>query len=198
MSNSFQRLKNAIRKLPGMGAKSAERLASHLALENKAAAAELAEALEYAQIHTTPCPECFGLSEDGELCAICANQSRAKNAICIVEHATDIDSIEKSGAWRGLYHVLGGKLSPLKKVGPEKLNMAELFARIEKGGVDEVILALSNDIEGEATCHYIQERLAPRANIKLMRIGFGLPSGSQLAFADPNTIKSAMDSRKNF
>ena len=118
--------------------------------------------------------------------------------MCVVEKASDIAAIEKSGAWRGKYHVLGGKLSPIKKIGPDKLNLASLARRAEESGITEIILALSNDIEAEATCHYIQERVAAPRGIRLTRIGFGLPSGSQLGFADSDTIKSALESRKAF
>lgn len=173
-------------------------MAMHLALENRADAMEIADSIAEALERITPCPECFGLAENGALCEICADASRISDSVCVVEKASDIEAIEKSGAWRGKYHVLGGKLSPLKKIGPDKLNMATLAKRVEDGGVSEIILALSNDIEAEATCHYIQERIASPLGIKLTRIGFGLPSGSQLGFADSGTIKSALDSRKTF
>jgi len=198
MSERFEQLKNCLKKLPGLGAKSAERMALYLTLENQKHALELSEAIAGALESVTPCPECFGLSENGELCEICADPSRNSAAVCVVERSGDIAAIEKAGAWRGKYHVLGGKLSPLHKIGPDKLNIAPLSERIEKGGVEEIILALSNDIEGEATCHYIQERVVGGRKIRLTRIGFGLPSGSQLGFADPSTIKSALDSRKSF
>lgn len=198
MSESFDRLVRALRKLPGLGAKSAERMALHLALERQDDAREIAAAISSALGRVTPCPECAGLSEDGELCAICGNPGRRQDAICIVERSSDIAAIEKSGAWRGKYHVLGGKLSPLHKIGPDKLNLAALSKRIEGGDVEEIILALSNDIEGEATCHYISERIIGGREIRLTRIGFGLPSGSQLGFADSGTIKSALESRKTF
>lgn len=198
MSKSFDRLKNALKKLPGTGQKSAERMAMHLALENRADALEIAEAITSALGRITPCPECFGLAENGQLCEICADTSRISDALCVVEKASDIAAIEKSGAWRGKYHVLGGKLSPLKKIGPEKLNLAALSKRVDESGITEIILALSNDIEAEATCHYIQERIAAPRAVRLTRIGFGLPSGSQLGFADSGTIKSALESRKLF
>ena len=199
MSESFDRLKNILKKLPGLGYKSAERIALHLTLENKSDARELFEALSAAAERITECPVCFGLSEDGEVCDTCRDSSRDSSKICIVESASDISSIERSGAWRGKYLVLGGKLSPLHKVGPEKLKLKELSERIASGEVSEILLALSNDIEGEATCHYIRERALPRdKEIKITRIGFGLPSGSQLGFADSVTIQSALDSRKPF
>ncbi len=198
MSQSFERLKKALKKLPGLGAKSAERIALHMALENPAHAREIAEAINATIESASPCPICFGLSENGELCSVCANTSRDVTMVCVVERASDIDAIEKSGAWRGRYHVLGGKLSPLHKIGPDKLNLSGLAQRVQSGEIREIILALSNDIEGEATCHYIREHVIGSLPVKLSRIGFGLPSGSQLGFADSITIKSALDSRKDF
>lgn len=198
MSQWFDNLRKVLKKLPATGAKSAERMALYLALEDQNSAREIAQTILSALEHITPCPECAGLSEDGNLCAICSNVGRNGSAICVVEKASDIDAIEKSGAWTGKYHVLGGKLSPLKRITPDKLNMESLRARIANGDIEEIMLALSNDIEGKATCLYIQDHIVGTNPIKLTRIGFGLPSGSQLGFADADTIKNALDSRKNF
>ncbi len=197
MSETFNKLKNTLKKLPGFGLKSAEATALYISLENKEVAEELKQAISSAIEHITPCPECFGLSEDNQLCSICADKSRNASAICVVEKSSDVYAIEKSGAWRGKYHVIGGKLSPLRKITPDKLNISSLIDKVENANITEIMLALSNDIEGEATCHYIQDKLASY-KVSLMRIGFGLPSGSQLSFADANTIKSAMNYRKNF
>ena len=191
MSKSFDRLKSALKKLPGTGLKSAERMAMYHALENRADAAEIAESITAALGRITPCPECFGLSENGQPCEICSDKSRIPGIVCVV-------AIEKPRARSGKYHALGAKLSPIKKIGPDKLNLASLARRAEESGITEIILALSNDIEAEATCHYIQERVAAPRGIRLTRIGFGLPSGSQLGFADSGTIKSALESRKAF
>ena len=197
MSESFENLKRSLKNLPSLGLKSAESIALYLALENKASAEDLLSTLKIAVENITPCPECGGLSEKNQLCKICTDTSRNNSAICVVEKSSDINAIEKSGAWRGKYHVVGGKLSPMRKITPEKLNINTLIEKVQKGRISEIMLALSNDIEGEATCHYIQDKLQPY-NVSLTRIGFGLPSGSQLAFADSNTIKSAMNARKNF
>ncbi len=196
MGEAFDKLKNALKKLPGLGHRSAERIALHLSIERPDEAGELLRLVSSALERITPCPLCHGISEDGALCEICAQASRLPNMLCIVEKASDIAAIERSGAWRGRYHVLGGKLSPLHKVGPEDLNLGSLAKRIDAEDVSEMILALSNDIEAEATCHYIQDRIARTRTVKISRIGFGLPSGSQLGFADSNTIKSALDARK--
>ncbi len=196
--NSFDNLKSALRKLPSTGAKSAERMAIFLTLENRLDAKKLADSIVDALEHITPCPLCGALSEDDNPCDICSNVNRAKSSICVVEKASDIEAIEKSGAWTGKYHVLGGKLSPLKRISPDKLNLKSLQERIESGVVEEIMLALSNDIEGQATCIYIQDNLIAQRPIQLTRIGFGLPSGSQLSYADADTIKNALDSRTSF
>lgn len=198
MGDSFQSLCQALAKLPGMGAKSARRVALHLLLLDKKSGEALAQTLENALKNVTACPVCGGISEFGKTCAICSDTSRSSASVCLVESAADIEAIEKSGAWRGVYHVLGGKLSPIKNVQPSDLNFASLESRVASGEVSEIVLALSNDIEGEATCHYVLKKIAQPKNVKLTRIGFGLPSGSQLGFADSGTIKSALDARKNF
>lgn len=198
MGKSFQNLCAALSKLPGMGKRSAQRSALHLLMASRADAQILIESLEEALRNVTACPLCGGIAEGGQLCAICADKSRNLASICLVETAADIEAIEKSGAWRGGYHVLGGKLSPIKNVGAKDLNFAGLESRVASGEISEIVLALSNDIEGEATCHYIMKRFAALENLKITRIGFGLPSGSQLGFADSSTIRSALDSRKNF
>ncbi len=197
MGEHFEKLKNALKKLPGLGHRSAERIALHLTVENPSAAREFLRTLSEALESVTPCPLCKGVSENGELCSICADSSRANGALCVVERASDIAAIERSGAWRGRYHVLGGKLSPLRKIGPEALNLASLEERLSGDeNIGEIILALSNDIEAEATCHYIQTKIVADKPVGITRIGFGLPSGSQLGFADPTTIKSALEARR--
>lgn len=198
MSKSFQNLCAALSKLPGMGKKSAERTALHLVLGGANDAKLLLDALNEALKNVTKCPVCGGISELNELCGICSDKSRNSSSICLVESASDIEIIEKSGAWRGVYHVLGGKLSPIKNISVADLNFAQLERRVASGEVSEIVLALSNDIEGEATCHYIMKKISESRNIKFTRIGFGLPSGSQLSFADSGTVKSALDSRKIF
>ena len=197
MGEHFEKLKGALRKLPGLGHRSAERIALHLSVENPSAAREFMRALGEALENITPCPLCNGVSENGELCGICSDPARENGALCVVERASDIAAIERSGAWRGRYHVLGGKLSPLRKIGPDALNLASLERRLSGDeNIRELILALSNDIEGEATCHYIQTKIAAGKSVGITRIGFGLPSGSQLGFADPTTIKSALEARR--
>ncbi|MBR6388804.1 MAG: recombination protein RecR [Opitutales bacterium] len=198
MSGAFENLCAVFARLPGMGRKSAERAALHLAFSDRAHAGAMIESLKNALETLTPCPKCRGISENGRLCEICSDTSRNLSSVCLVESASDMAAIEKSGAWRGSYHVLGGKLSPIKNITPADLNFKELEARAESGEISEIVLALSNDIEGEATCHYIAQKIALPRGISVSRIGFGLPSGSQLGFADTGTIKSALAARKNF
>ena len=198
MSRAFDSLCAGFARLPGMGRKSAERIALHLAFADRAQAEALIESLRGALDTLTPCPKCCGISENSQLCEICSDPSRNQSSVCLVESASDMAAIEKSGAWRGSYHVLGGKISPIKNIAPANLNFAQLEKRAESGEISEIVLALSNDIEGEATCHYLAQKIAAPRGIKVSRIGFGLPSGSQLGFADTGTIKSALAARKNF
>jgi recombination protein RecR len=143
------------------------------------------------------CTRCGNVAA-AELCAICGDERRDQGVVCVVEHVPDLVALERSSAWRGVYHVLHGKLSPLHGVGPGDLNFAALFARIADGGVDELILALANDVEGEATCHYLTQHLPAEKPVKVTRIGFGLPSGGGVLYADAVTLKSALDGRRNY
>lgn len=195
--NAFEDLQQRLKQLPGLGYRSAERIALHLLLEKPERLQGLVEALEAAARTTRRCARCGNLA-DGELCAICADPRRNPAQICVVEHVPDLMAMERSGAWSGLYHVLFGRLSPLQGVGPADLNLASLLARAASGEVEELILALANDVEGEATCHYITEHLPPEGRVKVTRIGFGLPSGGGVVYADAVTLKSALDARRAF
>ncbi len=145
------------------------------------------------------CTRCGNLAE-GELCGICADEKRDRSIVCVVEHVPDLVALERSGAYRGSYHVLHGKLSPIQGIGPDELNLASLRERVASGEVRELILALSNDVEGEATCHYLTEHLPASASVghevKVTRIGFGLPSGGGVLYADSVTLKSALEGRR--
>jgi recombination protein RecR len=166
-------------------------------VEKPEACPELVEALKQARAKVKACPLCGNLSE-GDCCEICSDHSRDPLTVCIVETVTDLRSMERAGAYRGLYHVLQGKLSPIHGIDPEDLNLAGLRKRIQEKGISEIILALSNDIEGEATCHYIQEEILSGMTIKMSRIGFGLPSGGGIPYADATTLRSALDGRRKF
>lgn len=159
--------------------------------------ASLQEALSQASGAVSRCEVCGNLSE-GPVCDVCLDESRDDSRVCVVEHASDLIAIERSSAWKGKYHVLHGKLSPIHGLGPERLNFSSLQNRIESGVILEIVLALSNDIEGQATCHYIQEELVGQLPIIVTRIGFGLPSGGGVTYADSVTLKSALDGRRAY
>lgn len=197
MTAAFEKLQKALRNLPGVGYRSSERIALHLLLGKPERLNGLVAALQEAALKTHRCSRCGNLSEDG-LCDICADPRRDHKTVCVVENVPDLVAIERSGSWKCAYHVLHGKLSPLLGVGPEELNISSLLSLIESGEVDELVLALSNDVEGEATCHYIREKLPLALNVKVTRIGFGIPSGGGVLYADSVTLKSALDSRRSF
>jgi recombination protein RecR len=197
MSPAFERLQQQLKQLPGLGYRSAERIALHLLVEKPARLPELVAALECAAAAVRRCERCGNLAE-GPLCAICADERREAGVVCVVEHVPDLVAIERSGAFRGRYHVLHGKLSPIQGVGPEQLHLAPLLERVRSGEVTELILALPNDVEGEATCHYLTEHLPADREVRTSRIGFGLPSGGGVLYADAVTLRSALEGRKGY
>jgi recombination protein RecR len=197
MTPAFEKLQKHLKQLPGLGYRSAERIALHLLVEKPARLPALVEALEEAAKSVRRCARCGNLAE-GELCAVCADERRDASVVCVVEHVPDLVAVERSGAFRGVYHVLHGKLSPINGITPADLNLASLRARVEEGGVRELILALSNDVEGEATCHYLTESVAAGKELKISRIGFGLPSGGGVLYADSVTLKSALEGRRDY
>lgn len=194
MSPAFESLVNQLKNLPGLGFRSAERIALHLLVEKPGRRIDLVNALNEAGERLTRCPRCGNLSEGGE-CSICRDPERQTGSICIVENVPDLLAMERSSAYRGRYHVLHGKLSPLHGIGPESLNLEGLGERLIEEEVSEIILAISNDVEGEATCHYLREEVIP-ASIQVSRIGFGLPSGAGVLLADPLTLRNALESRR--
>ncbi len=196
MASAFEDLQKKLKQLPGLGFRSAERLALHLLVERPERLSELVEALRRAASEVRRCTVCGGLAE-GEICGVCADPQRDRRVLCVVEQVLDQAALERSSAHRGLYHVLHGKLSPINNVGPDELNLPSLSRRLEAGEVRELVLALPNDVEGEATCHYITENLVPR-EVAVTRIGFGLPSGGGVFYADPVTLKSALESRRRY
>jgi recombination protein RecR len=198
MTPAFEKLQKHLKQLPGLGFRSSERIALNLLVEKPERLPALVAALEEAAKAVRRCGRCGNLAE-GELCEICADERRDKSVVCVVEHVPDLVALERSGAYRGAYHVLHGKLSPIHGVGPGDLNFSSLFARVEAGEVHELILALSNDVEGEATCHYLTEQLAATGRtLKVTRIGFGLPSGGGVLYADSVTLKSAIEGRRAY
>jgi recombination protein RecR len=194
LPESIVALTSALSQLPGVGPRSAERIALHLVQTDSAMVKQLAEIILIAREKIQFCTTCGALTEKSP-CPICEDSRRDPALICVVERAVDILSVEKSGAFRGKFHVLGGKISPLDGVEPDDLRIAELENRLAGGPVREIIIALGTDVEGDATSNYLAKRLA-RPGLKISRIGFGLPAGSGLEFADELTLNRALESRR--
>jgi recombination protein RecR len=186
-------LATELSRLPGIGRKTALRLTYHLLRQPTEQSRRLAQALLTLGERVRPCARCFNLTEE-ELCAICRDPRRDASIICVVEQASDIGAIERAGEYRGLYHVLGGRLSPLDGVGPDDLTVQALLGRLE-GSVREVILATNPSLEGEATALYVQGQVAPRG-VTVSRIARGLPVGGDLEYADGVTIAQALAARR--
>jgi recombination protein RecR len=184
----------ALNRLPGIGPRSAERIALHLVQSEHADTKQLAEALVRARERIRFCEICGALTEVSP-CEICSDPRRDASLVCLVEQPVDILSIEKSGTFRGKYHVLGGKISPLDGIEPEDLRIAELEKRLKSEPIKEIVIALGTDVEGDATGFYLAKRLA-RAGLKLTRIAHGLPAGTGLEFADELTLSRALEGRR--
>lgn len=195
MNEPYERLVQSLKSLPGLGYRSAEKIALHLLVEKPLRAKELTDRISIAKETLGACSICGNLT-DQKVCKICSSDERERERLCVVESVTDLFAMEKAGVFHGKYHILMGKLSPVKGVGPDQLNIQSLVQRIEDGHIDEIILALSNDMEGEATCHYLKNEIFKNENLKVTRIGFGLPSGGGITYADQNTLESALQSRK--
>jgi recombination protein RecR len=181
-------------RLPGIGRKTALRLTYHLLKQPRERSARLAQVLASLTDRVHPCSRCFNLTE-GEVCAICGDPRRDQGVICAVEEASDIGAIERSAEYRGVYHVLGGRLSPLDGIGPEDLTVAQLVGRASGGDVREVILATNPSMEGEATALYLQDALSG-SGVRVTRIARGLPVGGDLEYADGVTIAQALSARR--
>ncbi|AWM42279.1 recombination protein RecR [Gemmata obscuriglobus] len=183
-------------KLPGVGPKSAERIAHFLLAGDRRHAVELADALRAVADRVRPCKECFNLT-DGELCPICSDPKRDGGLLCVVETPRDVNSFERAGNFRGLYHVLGGRLAPLDGMGPDRLTFTALVERVRRGGVREVILATSPTLEGDGTALLASTVLA-QTGVQVTRLARGLPSGSSLELANAQMLAEALDGRRNF
>ncbi|MDW7979738.1 MAG: recombination mediator RecR [Verrucomicrobiales bacterium] len=185
-----------LRKLPGIGPRSAERIALHIVQAPAEKAQQLAATVLQARERIRACSICGALTESSP-CAICADPQRDASILCVVEQPTDVLRIEKTGAFRGKYHVLGGKISPINKIGPDQLRIAELEKRLLTEPIREVVLALGTDVESDATGFYLARRLA-REGLKVTRIAYGLPAGTGLEFADELTLARALEGRREF
>ena len=191
---SFDRLVAALERLPGIGPKSARRLAHHLLVVSEAEARALSESLALARERTRPCSVCHALTE-ADPCSVCCDPGRDGHLLAVVEEPHDVDVLERTHEFRGRYHVLGGALAPLKGIGPDELNVADLIVRVEAGGVGEVLLATNPNVEGETTALYLARRLKP-LGVKVTRLALGLPVGAALEFADEVTLSRSLTGRR--
>jgi recombination protein RecR len=191
---SVERLAAEFGRLPGIGPKTAQRLAFHCMRAPREQVERLSAALLDLREQVRPCSRCFFIAED-DLCAVCTNPRRDPTQLCVVEEALDVLAIERSGEFTGLYHVLEGAISPIDGVGPEQLRVAELVERVRGGEVREVVVATDPDVEGEATAYYLAERLGP-LGITVTRLAHGLPAGSDLQYADELTVARAFSGRR--
>jgi len=196
MTKVLNNLIEQLMTLPGIGRKTAQRIGFYLLKSRPEDVEVLAKTIVEAKKRLHFCPICFNLTED-ETCEICQNQNRDHSLVCVVEDASDILSIERSGKYNGIYHVLSGVLSPIDNIGPDKLRIKEFIKRIEKDNFSEIIIATNPTREGEATAHYISKLIKP-FRLKVSRIARGLPIGSDLDLADETTISEAFAGRKEF
>ena len=192
----LQQLIDSLRCLPGVGPKTAQRMAFHLLERGRDGAAQIAGSITGALEHIGHCSRCRMLTEEA-VCEICASRSRDQSVLCVVETPADVIAVEQSAAYRGLYFVLMGHLSPLDGIGPDELGMDLMTQRMSEGAVKEIILATNPTVEGEATAHYIAE-LAGRSGLRTTRIAHGVPMGGELEFVDGGTLTHAFDGRKAY
>ena len=193
----LQNLINAFERLPGIGPKSASRLAFYLLRTNDTLGQDLADALDGFKEKLAFCGECFNITVAGhERCEICDDSRRDPSIICVVEDALDVLSLERTGGFQGKYHVLHGALSPIEGVGPDDLKIRPLFERVKRGDVREVILATNPSMEGDATALYLSQRLVDE-NLRVTRLARGLPAGGDLEYADQNTLLRALSGRQS-
>lgn len=193
MKRTLDQLVDALVDLPGIGRKTAQRIAFYL-LKRPDVAVAMADAIAAASATLHACPVCFSLTED-ERCSVCAGPGREQSIVCVVEEPSDVLTLEQSGQHRGVYHVLGGVLSPIDDVGPDDLHINELVARVRAGGIVEVIVATNPTAEGEATANYVSRQLGI-TGVRVTRIARGLPVGSDLDLADGETIHRAFEGRR--
>lgn len=190
---SIRDLIRGLSKLPGVGEKTAERLAIHILRRPQSEAEALADSISAVKRNVRMCQRCFGLS-DGDTCHICQDASRDETQLCVVEQPADMIALEKSGAFNGFYHILGGALVPMEGIGPADLRIRELLERLNNHTVKEVIIATGTSVEGETTAAYLSQQLAGR-DVRVTRIASGVPVGGDLKYVDKMTLKCALDGR---
>ena len=193
--STLETLVDKFAALPGIGRKSAQRLAFHILAMPEGEAEDFADAIIRARKSVHTCPICQNLT-DGEKCTICANPQRDTSVICVVAEPRDVASVERSREYNGVYHVLHGVLSPMQHVGPDDIRISELVARVAAGGVSEVIMATNPDTEGDTTAMYISRLLKP-FDVRVTRLAYGIPVGSNLEFADDATLLRALEGRRD-
>ncbi len=192
---AIARLIEEFQRLPGIGPKSAQRLAFHILRTDEESARRLADAIVEVKRSVRFCSQCFNLAE-GDLCEVCASEKRDRSVLCVVEEPRDVVAIERSGGFTGLYHVLHGAISPMDGIGPDQLKMRELVERASAGEVREVIVATNPNVEGETTALYIARLLRP-LGVRVTRIASGLPVGGDLEYADEVTLSRALEGRRD-
>lgn len=192
----MERVVALLSRFPGIGRKSAQRMVHHLLRRGPAEIDLLVRALEEVRDRVGHCHRCFNLAE-GELCWVCADARRDGGVLCVVEEPADLMAMERAGLYNGVYHVLGGRLSPLDGMGPEQLRMAALEQRLRSGTVQELIIATNPTVEGEATAHYVAQ-LAHSLVTRVSRLAYGLPMGGELEYLDESTLYQALAGRRQF
>lgn len=193
----IQRVIEGFARLPGVGPKTASRLTFFLLRGDGGLAGELSKALGGLHAGTATCQQCFNITAAGQdLCPICAHPEREQALLCVVEEPLDVLAIERTQGYRGLYHVLGGALSPIEGIGPEDLKIAELLQRLQQGKVQELIVATNPSMEGDATAMFLQQQVAP-SNVRVTRLARGLPMGGDLEYADQSTLLRALAGRQS-
>lgn len=193
LPKAVRELTQELTSLPGVGLKTAQRLALHMLRQQRVATNRLAEAIATLHDRVQTCSICFSLADDA-ICVICKDTSRIKSTLCIVEDPLDVEAIERTGSYTGVYHVLGGLLSPLAGIGVDQLTLKELVSRTEKESISEIIIALEHSMEGEATTRHIMSYIN-NVNIPVTRLARGLPTGGDIEFADALTLNAAFSGR---
>lgn len=193
-AGALENLINELGKLPGIGPKSAQRLAYHILKSSKEDVSSFAKAMAEVKEKVRYCSKCFNITES-DPCSVCSSNKRNKNIICVVEEPLDIMSLEKTGSFRGVYHVLMGSISPLDGIGPEDLKIKELLRRIEPEKITEVIIATNPDVEGEATALFLSKILKP-LGVKVYRLALGIPMGASIEYTDEVTLARALEGKK--